>query len=908
MKAFNFFNKDPRSTSSIIRGIFAATLVFGVVFSFSAPLVRQVFAEQEENQHQDNNDNDKKDNKKSDDENHDDEDDNDKVNICHKTSSESNPWEALNVDNSSVSTHLGHGDFLYNGPTKDNGKPDNKDKKAEKWCKDNVPTPPVVTGIISAQKIVCDSESDLPNWGSGDIMPSITSTTAADYVAAHSPQCKIVPWTFEWAPSSAANPGDNTVGATGGVWTAFTSTVQAPAGQQVWVREQMQNGYIPFSGIVSPDDLTTNTAKNSAEFYCDGDVLNYDNYEMTGGVDAQQPIYCVGFNVKVPEPLQCNPEQNLLQNGDFELPVVSNGGYSIVKDIVEDPSSVLKWLVAWAVPTPGSGILGLEIQNNVAGSPEAVFGGNQFAELDGDHPVSIWQNVPTIPGKEYSFTFKYSPRPGRDAADNSIQVKKDGSVLGASVSVDGTTNSNTVWQTITRTFTATGPLTKVELFDNGTDTSFGGYVDSTSLTCKGDPAPQCNNEATQTIVSDTSTKIGELNAVELTTIHPAWTASISGAKWIWATDPVESPTNDADLVKVFTKTFNIVGTPTGGTLQIAADNNYSVKVNGISVPVVFDQDNFQSSTQDSYDVSSMLVSGLNTIEITVTNLEIGQDGSPTNNPAGLLYKLSINNNECVVPPPPVDMCKNISGNQSSVPQGYHLVGDDLCVINTVESPLPVCADGTDNDEDGLIDRADPACHTDGNVHNENSYDGNIDSEKNGENVMQCSDGIDNDGDEIADYPHDKGCSSYSDNNETNDPEPQGPTGSVGGNGAPLLVSAPATGQVLGATTSCGIYLEDFLKKGWKNNKEQVKKLQTFLNDYLNLSPKLPVNGVFGNQTYKAVIKFQEGETDLVLKPWVGVTLKDAKKGTGFVYKTTITRINNIMCPELNLPLPAAVLD
>ena len=86
------------------------------------------------------------------------------------------------------------------------------------------------------------------------------------------------------------------------------------------------------------------------------------------------------------------------------------------------------------------------------------------------------------------------------------------------------------------------------------------------------------------------------------------------------------------------------------------------------------------------------------------------------------------------------------------------------------------------------------------------------------------------------------------------------------------------------------------------------KLQTFLNDFLKLNPPLPVNGIFGLQTYKAVIKFQEQESDLVLKPWIGITLKDAKKGTGWVFKTTRTRINNIMCPELNLQNPPLTLN
>ena len=43
---------------------------------------------------------------------------------------------------------------------------------------------------------------------------------------------------------------------------------------------------------------------------------------------------------------------------------------------------------------------------------------------------------------------------------------------------------------------------------------------------------------------------------------------------------------------------------------------------------------------------------------------------------------------------------------------------------------PECSDGIDNDGDGLIDAADPGCHTDGDANNPASYDPNDDSEAN----------------------------------------------------------------------------------------------------------------------------------------------------------------------------------
>jgi hypothetical protein len=73
-------------------------------------------------------------------------------------------------------------------------------------------------------------------------------------------------------------------------------------------------------------------------------------------------------------------------------------------------------------------------------------------------------------------------------------------------------------------------------------------------------------------------------------------------------------------------------------------------------------------------------------------------------------------------------------------------GTGVCLQGT----LPECADGVDNDGDGLIDAYDPDCTspTDASEH-----------------PLACGDGIDNDGDHLADYPHDPGCSSREDDDE-----------------------------------------------------------------------------------------------------------------------------------------------
>ena len=66
-----------------------------------------------------------------------------KVNICHKTGSQSHPFEAINVDESAFdgegkNDHTQHQDFLYHGPQDKNGHPT---KEGNSWCQGPSPSP-----------------------------------------------------------------------------------------------------------------------------------------------------------------------------------------------------------------------------------------------------------------------------------------------------------------------------------------------------------------------------------------------------------------------------------------------------------------------------------------------------------------------------------------------------------------------------------------------------------------------------------------------------------------------------------------------------------------------------------------------------------------------------------------------
>ena len=91
------------------------------------------------------------------------------------------------------------------------------------------------------------------------------------------------------------------------------------------------------------------------------------------------------------------------------------------------------------------------------------------------------------------------------------------------------------------------------------------------------------------------------------------------------------------------------------------------------------------------------------------------------------------------------------------------------------------------------------------------------------------------------------------------------------------------------------YLETYIKYGGENDKEEVEKLQTFLNDHMDAG--LPVTGVYGEMTLEAVKNFQREYAEDILEPW-GIT-----EPTGYVYKTTQRKINDINYPGATIPVP-----
>ncbi len=128
----------------------------------------------------------------------------------------------------------------------------------------------------------------------------------------------------------------------------------------------------------------------------------------------------------------------------------------------------------------------IELQNNVAGAPQSPNGGKVFAELDSTKNSSMSRFIGS--GGSYTLSFLYSPRPGRPASTNGIQVLLNGVLFNPPGTVTGAGGANTSWSTVSigKFYAAAG--SKLTFKAVGTSDSFGGYVDNISLAAVPEPA------------------------------------------------------------------------------------------------------------------------------------------------------------------------------------------------------------------------------------------------------------------------------------------------------------------------------------------------------------------------------------------------------------------------------------
>lgn len=293
--------------------------------------------------------------------------------------------------------------------------------------------------------------------------------------------------------------------------------------------------------------------------------------------------------------------------------------------------------------------------------------GGRSVDLNGLEAGSVSQVVPTVIGATYDVSFYMSGNPSNRPAEDPLFSP---TLKAMSVSATGAAPQNFTfdtalkgndfvdmkWEQHTYSFVATSVSTTLT-FASQIVGAFGPALDN--VTIQETLPPQCDINASHTVVSDTTTQVDSHDAVAVTP-HPAWT-SIAGATWVYS-EALDGNGSSPTGTKTFSKTFTITGTPLDSSLEIAADNMYSVSVNGNVISTGTsgtDLNNFSAS--DTWVIPAAdLVTGVNTLTIVVTNPAVDPDtqvpfGDP--NPGGLLYKLTVNHNEC--PPPAIDSTVHI---------------------------------------------------------------------------------------------------------------------------------------------------------------------------------------------------------------------------------------------------------
>lgn len=183
--------------------------------------------------------------------------------------------------------------------------------------------------------------------------------------------------------------------------------------------------------------------------------------------------------------------QNLIQNGDFEVPEVTN---SAKWQIFPSGTPGLAWTVEWVgstteyngLPRPDPALV--EYHENIMG-PAAH--GDQYTELDSDwygpssnqsgEPalVRIYQDIPTVPGKSYDLYYYFSPRPRTNGNENILYVKENGHLIHTVGPVAG--GSTTQWTEYHDQFIADSDTTRIEFIGGGTDNSLGVFLDDVRL-------------------------------------------------------------------------------------------------------------------------------------------------------------------------------------------------------------------------------------------------------------------------------------------------------------------------------------------------------------------------------------------------------------------------------------------
>ncbi|MEK7564310.1 MAG: hypothetical protein AAB510_01940 [Patescibacteria group bacterium] len=145
------------------------------------------------------------------------------------------------------------------------------------------------------------------------------------------------------------------------------------------------------------------------------------------------------------------------------------------------------------------------------------------------------------------------------------------------------------------------------------------------------------------IISDSSITVEGGGTAVPTHTSVLWT-TISGAIWIWDTEFVSNPNINEEVT--FVKSFEVANTVHNANLEIAGDDFYEVTLNGSIVASEYGEGNFAAIK--TFNLNSNIQSGTNTLKIKIINAKYFFDGqgTSTNNPGGVIFKVTVDAEDC----------------------------------------------------------------------------------------------------------------------------------------------------------------------------------------------------------------------------------------------------------------------
>ena len=202
---------------------------------------------------------------------------------------------------------------------------------------------------------------------------------------------------------------------------------------------------------------------------------------------------------------------------------------------------------------------------------------------------------------------------------------------------------------------------------NDTETSTGNIFTAGSLDLKVDHIKQTYNDVdcktcSVTVISDGSNMVIEKNGIPISPysavpawVHQAWTAQndpilvAAGAGWIWEQNPTQQADVENDVTYTFKKSFEWWGPIVNTDLYMAvgSDNSVEVYLNDVLIgsnPGEFGYLEGSMLHIPSANITGNVNQGDNVLKFIVENFGLGLNATPYSNPAGLIYKFSIDGN------------------------------------------------------------------------------------------------------------------------------------------------------------------------------------------------------------------------------------------------------------------------